>query len=46
VNVAVLIGCGLQKIATPSTFVGYYLLSLPIGVMLAVRKELGVYGMC
>ena len=42
---AVLTGCGLQKIATPSIFVGYYLLSLPIGVILAIRKELGVYGM-
>ena len=40
----ILTGCGLQKISMIMTFAGYYLVSFPIGVMLAFRKELGVYG--
>lgn len=42
----VLTGCGLQKISMVSTVFGYYLLSCPVGLVLAFRKELGVFGMC
>lgn len=42
----ILTGCGLQKISMVSTLIGYYLLSLPIGSILAFRKDLGVFGMC
>ena len=40
----VLTGCGLQNTSMVSTLCGYYLLSLPVGAVLAFRKELGVFG--
>ena len=40
----ILTGCGLQKVSMIMMFIGYYLVSFPIGVMLAFRKELGVFG--
>ena len=40
----VLTGCGLQKISMVTTFIGYYLLSFPVGLILAFKKELGVFG--
>ena len=42
----ILTGCGLQKISMFSTLIGYYLISFPIGAILAVKKEMGVFGTC
>ncbi|XP_034539483.1 multidrug and toxin extrusion protein 1-like [Notolabrus celidotus] len=41
----ILVGCGMQKIAALSNLVGYYLIGLPVGVVLMFYAKLRVLGL-